>query len=107
MSGQASQQSPSKPQPIYRKMYYIRVAFAVIGGIITGALNLRSLDGLTVGIGIFLLTYLLFRYGIKSISSQVKDTKKFIMTGIFSYFLLWFVMWIISIDLFWIPLPSS
>jgi hypothetical protein len=83
-------------------MYYIRVAFAVIGGIITGALNLWGLEGLSLGIVIFLLTYLLFRYGIKSISSQVKETKKFYMTGIFSYFLLWLVMWIISIDLLWI-----
>jgi hypothetical protein len=88
-------------------MYYIRIAFAVIGGVITGALNLRDFEGAVVGVGIFLVTYLLFRYGIKSISSQVKETKKFYMTGIFSYFLLWFVMWIISIDLFWIPLPSS
>jgi hypothetical protein len=82
-------------------MYYIRVAFAIIGGIIVGALNFRGLEGLSLGIIIFLLTYLLFRYGIKSIANQVKETRKFYMTGIFSYFLLWYVMWVISINLLW------
>jgi hypothetical protein len=82
-------------------MYYIRVAFAVIGGIITGALNLRDYAGVGLGIAIFLLTYILFRYGIKSIANAVKETKKFYMTGIFSYFLLWYVMWAILVNLFW------
>jgi len=88
-------------------MYYIRVAFAVIGGIITGALNLRDYAGVGLGIAIFLLTYILFRYGIKSISSAVKETKKFYMTGIFSYFLLWYVMWVISFNLPPQPPPSG
>lgn len=101
MSGKASERPPASRQPIYRKMYYIRVVFAVLVGIICGVLNVAGELGLAIGIGFFILTYLLFRYGIKSISQSVKDSKKFYMTGIFSYFLIWYVMWVLSFNLLW------
>ncbi|MGQ9759701.1 MAG: hypothetical protein ACUVQ5_03900 [Candidatus Methanomethylicaceae archaeon] len=105
MSGKTSEGSPTKQptkqQSIYRRMYYIRVVFAVVAGLLNGFLNVQGIIGLTIGIGIFIVTYLLFRYGIKSISNAVKDKKKFYMTGIFSYFLIWFVMWVLSFDLIW------
>lgn len=82
-------------------MYYIRVAFAVLAGLICGALNIVGEVGLVIGIGMFILTYLLFRYGIESISESVKDTKKFYMTGIFSYFLIWYVIWTLMFNLLW------
>lgn len=102
MSGKTSEGSPAPQQSIYRRMYYIRVVFAVVAGLLNGFLNVAGVVGLTIGIGVFVLTYLLFRYGIKSISSGVKDKKKFYMTGIFSYFLIWYVMWVLSFNLIWL-----
>lgn len=86
-------------------MYYIRVIFAVIGGVLTGALNIRGELGLVVGVAIFLGTYALFKYGIKRFRN-VPEKNKLYMTGIFSFFLIWFVFWVISINLIYpAPLP--
>lgn len=82
-------------------MYYIRVAFAIFAGIIAGVLKLEEGFGLLVGVLIFIITYLLFRYGIKSIYMNVKDVRKFYMTGIFSYFLIWYVIWVIVFNIVW------
>ncbi|MEM3365765.1 MAG: hypothetical protein QXQ64_09890 [Candidatus Bathyarchaeia archaeon] len=101
MSGKVSERPTAAPQPILRKMYYIRVAFAFLAGLICGILNVVGVLGLAIGIGVFILTYLLFRYGIKSISESVKDTRKFYMTGIFSYFLIWYVIWVLFFNLIW------
>lgn len=101
MSGKVSERATTAPQPIFRRMYYIRVAFAFLAGIICGILNVEGLFGLVIGIGIFILTYLLFKYGIKSISDSVKDSKKFYMTGIFSYFLIWYVIWTLFYNIIW------
>jgi hypothetical protein len=105
MSGQASQQSPAKPQTPYRKMYYIRVAFAIGGGILSGAMKVTGLSGLAysyygfaIALSLFIITYMLFK-SVKSISSGVLDKNKYILTGIFSYFLLWFLTWTISLNL--------
>lgn len=85
-------------------MYYFRVIFAVIGGILTGALNVRGSLGILVGITLFVLTYILFKNVIKMFS-DIPDKKKYYMTGIFSFFLLWFAFWVISINLIYPVLP--
>lgn len=99
MSSKASEASPK--QNIYRKMYYIRVLFAIIAGVISGALKLEEGLGLLIGSSIFIVTYLLFRFGIKSIYTNVKDPKKFYTTGIFSYFLIWYVVWVVVFNVIW------
>ena len=111
MSGQASQQSPAKPQTPYRKMYYIRVAFAIGGGILSGALSLTGVSGdsygslgLAIALSLFIITYLLFK-AVKRISSAVLDKNKYILTGIFSFFLLWFVTWTVTFNLLSPVLP--
>lgn len=78
-------------------MYYIRVLFAVIGGLITGIQNIKGELGILVGIVVFLASFIFFRNF--SPFSSVPDKKKHYMTGIFSFFLLWFVVWVISINL--------
>ncbi len=85
-------------------MYYTRVAFAFIGGVLAGALNIRGDLGLLMGVAIFLLTYLIFRY-IRYFSEGSPDKKKLYMTGIFSFFLLFLAMWILSINLFYPVMP--
>ena len=72
-----------------------------MAGLVCGILNVVGVLGLAIGIGFFILTYLLFRYGIKSFSESIKDTKKFYMTGIFSYFLIWYVIWVLFFNLIW------
>jgi uncharacterized membrane protein len=99
MSGQASQQAPAKPQTPYRKMYYIRVAFGVAAGIICGALNIVGPTGLIVAIAIFILSYLFLRNVTKGLAALVLDKNKFFLSAIFSYFLIWFVVWTITINL--------
>jgi hypothetical protein len=99
MSGQASQQAPAKPQTPYRKMYYIRLAFAVTAGIVGGALNIVGLYGVVIGIGFYLLSYIFLRYIMKGLAASVLDKNKFFLTAIFSYFLIWFVVWTITINL--------
>ena len=79
-------------------MYYIRVLFAIIGGVITGAMNLTGITGVSVGILIYVATYMLFRFGIP-VFSQITEVKKFYLTGVFSFFLIWFVFWVLSINL--------
>ncbi len=78
-------------------MYYIRVIFAVVGGLITGGLNIRGELGIIVGATVFLASYLF----LKSVEPfrGIPDKKKYYMTGIFSYFLLWFSIWVLSINL--------
>lgn len=83
-------------------MYYIRVLFAVIGGVITGGINLRDELGIVVGIAVFLASFVLFR-NFDPFRS-VPDRKKHYMTGIFTFFLLWFAVWVISINLLY-PYP--
>lgn len=100
MSGKASDTPPIQ-RNIYRRMYYIRVIFAIIAGIVSGILRLEEGLGLLVGSSIFILTYLLFRFGIKSIYTNVKETKKFYTTGIFSYFLIWYVIWVVVFNMIW------
>jgi hypothetical protein len=100
MSVQASSQSPSGSEKLYRKMYY----FKIIGGIVTGALNIRGPLGIVVGITFFILTYIMFKNVIKMFS-DIPDKKKYYMTGIFSFFLLWFVFWVITINLLYPVLP--
>ncbi|MDI9643983.1 MAG: hypothetical protein QFX35_02045 [Candidatus Verstraetearchaeota archaeon] len=97
MSDQASRQSSPKPEGVYRKMYYIRAIFAVIGGFLTGGLNIRGELGIAVGIVVFLVSFLFFR-NFEPFSS-VPEKKKHYMTGIFMFFLLWFAVWVISINL--------
>jgi len=96
-------------------MYYIRVAFAIGGGILNGALNLSiqnptlgdsgGILGLLIGIGIYAFTFVLFRYIMKDLASRVLDLKKFTSVGIFSFFIIWFVSWVIAINFFY-PMPS-
>lgn len=78
-------------------MYYIRVIFAVIGGLISGGLNIKGELGIVVGAAVFLASYVF----LKSFGPfrEIPDKKKYYMTGIFSYFLLWFTIWVISINL--------
>jgi hypothetical protein len=97
MSSQASQQAPAKQTP-YRKMYYIRVAFAVLAGLITGAMNIIGINGIMVALAIFLLSYAFLRYVTKGLAAAVLDKNKFFLTAIFSYFLIWFVVWTITIN---------
>lgn len=98
MSNKASMPPPPKPNGLYRRMYYIRVLFAIIGGIVTGVMNLTGVTGLSFGILLYVVTYMLFRYGIPSFS-QITEVKKFYLTGVFSFFLIWFVFWVISINM--------
>jgi hypothetical protein len=86
-------------------MYYIRVAFAVVAGIVTGALNVRGINGILFALGFFLLSYAFLRYGTRSLAAAVLDKNKFFLTAIFSYFLLWFVMWTASINLLYPMAP--
>ena len=71
-------------------------------GLLDGALDLKGdygIVGVALAFAIFIATYFLFKYGIKSISENVKDATKFYKVAIFSFFLLWFVTWVISINL--------
>jgi hypothetical protein len=97
-------------------MYYIRLAFAVAGGILNGALNLKvqnpelgdlgAVLGILLGIGVYAFTFVLFRYIMTGLASRVLDIKKFTSVGIFSFFIIWFVSWTISINFFY-PMPSA
>ncbi|MCQ8891879.1 MAG: hypothetical protein NQU41_00685 [Candidatus Methanosuratincola sp.] len=102
MSSQTSKQSAPKPEGLYRRMYYIRVLFAVIGGLVTGGLNIRGELGIAVGVAVYLASYVF----LKSFGPfrGIPDKNKYYMTGIFSYFLLWFSTWVISINLLY---PSA
>lgn len=86
-------------------MYYIRVAFAVLAGIITGALNIVGAYGLMIAFAGFLISYAFLKYVTKGLAAAVLDQKKFYMTAIFSYFLIWFVVWTITINLLYPRLP--
>ncbi len=79
-------------------MYYVRVLFAIIGGVATGAMNITGFTGVAVGITIYMVTYILFRNVIPSFVN-IPEKKKHYMTGIFSFFLIWFVLWVLSINL--------
>lgn len=79
-------------------MYYIRVAFAVLAGLITGAMNIIGINGIMVALAIFLLSYAFLRYVTKGLAAAVLDKNKFFLTAIFSYFLIWFVVWTITIN---------
>lgn len=85
-------------------MYYIRVAFAVFAGVVCGAMNITGTAGLMIAIAIYILSYIFFRYVAKGIAASVLDKNKFFLTAIFSYFLIWFVVWTITINLLY-PKP--
>ncbi len=86
-------------------MYYIRVAFAVVAGIISGAMNIIGVYGVLIALAIFLLSYVFFKYVTKGLAAAVLDKNKFILTAIFSYFFIWFVVWTITINLLYPMVP--
>lgn len=86
-------------------MYYIRVAFALVAGIVTGMLNIVGINGLLFALGFFLLSYAFLRYVTRSLAAAVLDKNKFFLTAIFSYFLIWFVVWTITINLLYPMAP--
>jgi hypothetical protein len=100
MTDKISSSAPTH-HSIYRKIYYIRIIFAIIAGLLCGILNLKEGLGLIVGTSFFILTYILFRYVIRGIYSNVKDYRKLYTTGIFSYFLIWYVIWVITYNIIW------
>ena len=80
-------------------MYYIRVAFAVAAGLLCGGLDITGSTGLLIAIAVYLLSYIFLRNVLRGLASQVLDRNKFYLTAIFSYFLIWFAVWTISINL--------
>lgn len=85
-------------------MYYIRVAFAVSAGIVCGALDIRGTTGFIVAIAFYLISYFFLKNVTRGLAAGVLDKNKFFLTAIFSFFLIWFAVWVITINLLY-PMP--
>lgn len=53
------------------------------------------MEGIFEGLLFFIFTYYLLKY-IIPFTRNIADPSKYVKTGIFSYFLLWFVTWAIT-----------
>lgn len=70
-----------------------------MAGIVNGLLNLggdSAIYGVFEGFIFFIITYYLLKY----IFGTIADPTKYVKTGIFSYFLLWFVAWTITWNMY-------
>jgi hypothetical protein len=77
------------------KIYWFRLVSGISAGIFCGILKLTDLPGLTVGIGIYLLTYYLVRYQFKIGLEEAESETRFYTIGIGVYFLSWFTLWVL------------
>ena len=77
------------------KIYWFRFAAGIFAGIFCGVLKLTDLPGLTVGIGIYLLSYYLVRYQFKIGLEEAESETRFYTIGLGIYFLSWFTSWVL------------
>jgi hypothetical protein len=96
------------------KIYWLRVALGAIAGLISaivpfaisavskvsitvqiGELN-TLLNGITVALFIYLLTYYILRAKFRS---QVEKQSKIMTMGIFIYFFTWLVVWVLTLSI--------
>ncbi len=85
-------------EPIRRQIYLMRLFLAIIAGIISGALPPVFSQSIGFAIGIFF--YALSQYiAIKRYRKSPEETTQILTIGIFSYTLLWIIVWSLTITL--------
>lgn len=95
---------PEKPkpkileEPIRRQIYLMRLILAIIAGVISGVLPPILSQSIGFAIGIFF--YALSQYiAIKRYRKTPEETTQILTIGIFSYTLLWIIVWSLTITL--------
>lgn len=81
------------------KIFWMRIGFGVIAGIIAGALGYLSFNpvafrGIGIGFLIYLISYIVARSAYKSVLPPT-EFKKFVMTGMAGYVFMFMFVWII------------
>jgi|GEM_PF-2422171 hypothetical protein len=85
-------------ESIRRQIYLMRLLLAIIAGIISGALPLVLSQSVGFAIGIFF--YALSQYiAIKRYRKTPEETTQILTIGIFSYTLLWIIIWSLTVTL--------
>lgn len=76
-------------------------------GIIAGTLcfisRLAGIEGIWLMITIFIISYLIVKYGLKYGEKELKGKNKTVMIGIGTYIFIWALCWILLYTLFSYP----
>ncbi len=80
------------------KMYYLKITFAIIASILCVLFDLRGWRGGLFGLVIYGFTYYITIYVLNIDPSEVGGRTKVITSGLFSYLLIWVLVWTILFD---------
>lgn len=92
--------SPTKAQPLpsFDKLYWLRVGVAALSGIVTQLVQTDYVTGISIGIGIYLVTYYFARFTwYKGLSREGQG--KIYTTGIGSYTVMFLFTWMLFFTL--------
>ena len=97
------------------KIYWLRVALGAVAGLISAAVTFAAnavtavsitgasisdlntlLNGITIALFVYLLTYYILRAKFRS---QVEKQSKIMTMGIFIYFFTWLVVWVLTLSI--------
>jgi len=75
------------------KIYWIKVALAVITALICGFLNMSSWRGIFFGLFMLITSYYISLFAIRRELEEVGGTGTAFFTGLFAFIFLWLVLW--------------
>ena len=83
-----------KPRPS-GIIYWGRVGLAIVSAVLCTVFNLTDILGITFGVYIYLVSYLVFRYVLRMKPEDVGSETGLYSIGVGAYFLVWLMAWIV------------
>ncbi len=84
------------------KIWWFRYSFAILAAAISLYLNILypaskavPYIALMVAIILYILTYMIMKYGIKIKPESLPKRRDIALMGVFAYFVAWFVFWVL------------
>lgn len=92
-------------EPLRKQIYLMRIAIAVVAGILAGLLP--PLLSQSIGFAIGILAYALSQYvAIRRYKRSPEENTQMLTIGIFSYILLFLIVWSLTITLIYNPFKT-
>ncbi|MEM2849810.1 MAG: hypothetical protein QXI36_06020 [Candidatus Bathyarchaeia archaeon] len=77
-------------------VYWIRFALALAVALLSGFLRIWGVGGLLIAIIVYVLT----QYAFRRVVNEEIDSRKLLLEGIGTYFLVWLTTWVILYNFF-------
>ena len=86
-------------------VYWLRFALALFTGILCFSLRMRGMEGFSMMIFMYIISYLLVKHWFKYGQKELKGKNMAVMVGIGTYIFTWAAMWILLYTL--MPYPMQ